>query len=151
MQLDAGSGLPLQQGSRKRPAELRRGHLGRPDRGNPRRLQAAGREGIHHQLHLLKPDRNHCPLRGARMHAGRNRQDQRTLHPLRKRRPRPDPRLQDDHKGGMNHVERRNHRNPGRQGQNQVHGLPLLGQALRRAKRGLRPERRQDQQAHHQD
>jgi hypothetical protein len=64
---------------------------------------------------------------------------------------RPDPGIQDDGKGGINHVERRNHRNPGCQGQGKIHQVPLLGKALRRAQRDLRHQRRQDQQAHDQD
>lgn len=56
------AGLPLQQGSRKRPAELRRSHLGLRHRSDPCRLPEARSEGIHHQLHILKPDRDHCQV-----------------------------------------------------------------------------------------
>ena len=63
---EAGNDLPnfaeVIWDSRKRPAEFRRSHLGLRHRSDPCRLPEARSEGIHHQLHLLKPYRDHCKV-----------------------------------------------------------------------------------------
>ena len=75
-------------------------------------LESQRHHRIHHQLHLLKPHRNPRSLRKTRNQHGRPYHGKGTLHRLEDRQTRPHPCNQDDDKGGINHVERRNHRNP---------------------------------------
>ena len=65
-------------------------------------------------------------LREARNQHGRPYHSKGTLHRLEDRRARPYPCNQDDGKGGISHVERRNHRNP--EERRQIQKCKILGQ-----------------------
>ena len=74
--------------------------------------EVIGDYDIEEIAHLLKPHRNPRSLRKTRNQHGRPYHGKGTLHRLEDRQTRPHPCNQDDDKGGINHVERRNHRNP---------------------------------------